>query len=94
MKLQQKLFSFRLFVSIMCFIGIIFGGVMTFFFQDMFNAILANVSYIFFVRFDNLSTFLISENDIERRNTCLSRMETYERTSTPQNVFVAHHEPR
>ena len=46
MKLQQKLFSFRLFVSIMCFIGIIFGGVMTFFFQDMFNAILANVSYI------------------------------------------------
>ena len=52
MKLQQKLFSFRLFVSIMCFIGIIFGGVMTFFFQDMFNAILANVSDIF------LSVFL------------------------------------
>lgn len=46
MKLQNKLFSFRLLVSFLCFIGIIFGGVMTFFFQDMFNAILANVSYI------------------------------------------------
>ena len=47
MKLQNKLFSFRLLVSFLCFIGIIFGGVMTFFFQDMFNAILANVSDIF-----------------------------------------------
>jgi len=42
MKLQNKLFSFRLLVSFLCFIGVIFGGVMTFFFQDMFNAILAN----------------------------------------------------
>ena len=42
----QQLFSFRLFVCFLCFTGVIFGGVMTFFFQDMFNAILAQVSHI------------------------------------------------
>ena len=42
----QQLFSFRLLVCFLCFTGVIFGGVMTFFFQDMFNAILAQVSRI------------------------------------------------